>query len=81
MLNIGSNIRRFSELRKETQIYHLFIKGEKTYDEERQFEIFSLDSDVTVGEHYFIEMNFTGPLTGDLTGLYLSQYQRGNETV
>ncbi|XP_052782181.1 putative aminopeptidase-2 isoform X1 [Mya arenaria] len=50
-------------------------------DKQRQFEIFFLDQDVIAGQEYFIEMNFTGPLIGDLAGLYLSQYKRGNETV
>lgn len=58
-----------------------FLIGERSHDDERQFEIFALDKEITVGEKYYIEMNFTGPLTGDLAGLYLSQYQRGNNTV
>ena len=50
-------------------------------DKARQFEVFFLDSALVPGRAYFIEMNFTGPLTGDLAGLYLSQYERGNQTV
>ena len=57
------------------------ITGQRTHDSDRQFEIFSLDKDVIAGEKYYIEMNFTGPLTGDLAGFYLSTYQRGNDTV
>ena len=55
--------------------------GQRTHDFDRQFEIFSLDKDVVKGEKYYIEMNFTGPLTGDLAGFYLSKYQRGNNTM
>ncbi|KAH3881112.1 hypothetical protein DPMN_005034 [Dreissena polymorpha] len=50
-------------------------------DKARQFEVFFLDSALVPGRAYFIELNFTGPLTGDLAGLYLSQYERGNQTV
>lgn len=67
----------------KTAVIHFSFsfEGERTHDDERQFEIFSLDQDIRVGEKYYIEMNFTGPLKGDLAGLYLSQYERGNETV
>lgn len=50
------------------------------FDTERQFLIFYLLNDLTQGE-YFLQMNFSGPLTDDLTGLYLSQYERDNRTV
>ncbi|XP_053377176.1 aminopeptidase N-like isoform X1 [Mercenaria mercenaria] len=56
-------------------------KGQRLTDDKRQFEIFFLDSDTVAGEKYTIEMNFTGPLTGDLAGLYLSQYKRENDTI
>ncbi|XP_060551724.1 aminopeptidase N-like isoform X2 [Ruditapes philippinarum] len=56
-------------------------KGQRESDKERQFEIFYLNSDIVAGQKYTIEMAFTGPLVGDLAGLYLSQYKRGNDTV
>lgn len=57
------------------------LPGQRQTDKQRQFEIFLLDKDVVAGERYQIEMNFTGPLTGDLAGLYLSKYKRGNKTM
>ncbi|KAJ8315378.1 hypothetical protein KUTeg_007528 [Tegillarca granosa] len=51
-----------------------------TYDEKRQFLIIRLTNQTTVGLNYSIELNFTGPLTKDLTGLYLSSFERDNRT-
>lgn len=47
----------------------------------RQFIIFHLDGDLETGKEYIIIMNFVGPLADDLAGLYLSSYERGNDTV
>lgn len=58
----------------------ILISGQRQTDKQRQFEIFFLDTDLVPGGKYFIEMSFTGPLKGDLAGLYLSKYNRGNET-
>lgn len=57
------------------------VIGPLERDDARQFDIFYLNTEVVEGQTYFIEMNFTGPLEGDLKGLYLSQYARNNETV
>ncbi|KAJ8314848.1 hypothetical protein KUTeg_006998 [Tegillarca granosa] len=51
-----------------------------TYDARREFLIISLTNQTTVGLNYSIELNFTGPLTKDLTGLYLSSFERDNKT-
>lgn len=61
--------------------FTFFDTGQRQRDDARQFDIFFLSSDVQKGKRYYIEMNFTGPLTGDLVGLYLSQYQRNDETM
>lgn len=50
-------------------------------DKERQFLVVRLDKVMTEGRRYVLQMNFTGPLTDDLHGLYLSSYMRGNKTV
>lgn len=50
-------------------------------DTSREFLIVHLDRDLSVGAKYIIQMNFTGPLKEDLSGLYLSSYKRGNETA
>ncbi|KAL4227197.1 hypothetical protein ACF0H5_015170 [Mactra antiquata] len=55
--------------------------GQRHTDKLRQFEIFYLDKDIIDGVEYYIEMTFSGPLVGDLAGLYLSEYKRNNDTV
>ncbi|KAK7090085.1 hypothetical protein V1264_009931 [Littorina saxatilis] len=40
-----------------------------------------LKDELKTGETYRVEIRFSGPLTDDLVGLYLSSYKRGNETV
>ncbi|XP_076438803.1 LOW QUALITY PROTEIN: aminopeptidase N-like [Babylonia areolata] len=50
-------------------------------DKELQFLRIHLDRDLRVGEKYAVALNFTGPLKDDLHGLYLSSYERGNDTV
>lgn len=62
-------------------LFYLSGTGQRQRDDARQFDIFFLSSDVQKGNRYYIEMNFTGPLTGDLVGLYLSQYQRNDQTM
>lgn len=47
----------------------------------RQFIIFHLDANLETDKEYTIKINFVGPLTDDLVGLYLSSYERGNDTV
>ena len=61
--------------------FTFLLTGQRETDKKRQFEIFYLNGDVVPNQKYIIEMNFTGPLTGDLAGLYLSQYKRGNDTM
>ena len=59
----------------------MLLSGVRERDADRQFDIFYLDANIESGKKYYIEMNFTGPLMGDLVGLYLSQYNRGDETM
>lgn len=40
-----------------------------------------LDDELKVGDQYSVDIAFSGPLTDDLAGLYLSSYKRGNDTV
>ena len=49
-------------------------------DEEDRLSIV-LSEELQKGEQYRVDIDFSGPLTNDLTGLYLSSYVRGNETV
>ena len=51
------------------------------FDTVRQFLVVYLDDNMVVGRYYNLEMKFVGPLKDDLHGLYLSQYQRGNQTM
>ncbi|XP_021377931.1 uncharacterized protein LOC110466016 isoform X1 [Mizuhopecten yessoensis] len=52
-----------------------------THDEERQFLILNLETDLLSLVNYTIEMTYAGPLADDMVGLYYSSYQRGGETV
>ena len=46
----------------------------RTYDDERQFLIINLDSDMTVGDNYTVELYYMVQLLDDLHGLYYSDY-------
>ena len=48
---------------------------------EKQFLIVNLQSSLEVGRQYYIHIHFKGPLLPDLKGLYLSSYERNNETM
>ena len=50
-------------------------------DTDRQFFIIQLKGLLDADRDYFVEMNYTGILANDLTGLYYSSYKRGNKTV
>jgi aminopeptidase N len=52
-----------------------------SHDKERQFFVGQLDGAMTAGQDYYIEMEFSGPLTNDLAGLYRSEYKRGNDSM
>ncbi|XP_064646003.1 aminopeptidase N-like isoform X2 [Lineus longissimus] len=52
-----------------------------SHDKDRQFFVGQLDGAMTAGQNYSIEMEFSGPLTNDLAGLYRSEYKRGNGSV
>ena len=51
------------------------------FDLDRQFLIVHLNQDTVPGHFYHLYLEFVGPLKDDLNGLYLSSYQRNNETV
>lgn len=48
---------------------------------EKQFLIVNLQNSLEAGHQYYIHIHFKGPLLPDLKGLYLSSYERNNETV
>lgn len=51
-------------------------------DKVRQFLIINLDNTLQAGKTYNLEMTFTGPLSNEvLAGLYVSSYQREDQTV
>ena len=50
-------------------------------NEEKEMLSITLSDRLVKGERYRVDIDFSGPLTNDLTGLYLSSYSRGNETV
>ncbi|KAL3885524.1 hypothetical protein ACJMK2_025576 [Sinanodonta woodiana] len=50
-------------------------------DQSRQFLVVRLDGEMVKNERYTLKITYSGPLKNDLTGLYLSSYQRGNNTV
>lgn len=43
--------------------------------------VIKLSDDLEPSASYTLSMDFAGPLTDDLRGLYLSTYTQGNETV
>ncbi|XP_069101890.1 uncharacterized protein [Argopecten irradians] len=49
------------------------------YDLKRQFLI--IYTKLSAGQKYTVTIGFDGPLKDDMTGLYLSYYTRGNETI
>ncbi|KAK7497860.1 hypothetical protein BaRGS_00010994 [Batillaria attramentaria] len=77
-LNIANDTIRFSA---ESPTSSDPVYTSWTEDKVRQFMIVHLDRAMTAGQNYVLQMNFTGPLTDDLHGLYLSSYPRGNQTV
>ncbi|XP_071098376.1 aminopeptidase N-like [Haliotis cracherodii] len=57
------------------------IAVKMAYEELRHFVTLHLDEAMEVGHHYRISMTFTGPLTQDGTGLYLSFYEDNNNKI
>jgi hypothetical protein len=51
------------------------------YDTVNQFLILKTSRQMTAGANFSVEMTFYGPLIDDLAGLYLSSYDRGNDTM
>jgi hypothetical protein len=49
-------------------------------DEELQFSIFHLNTELVAGQQYQLSLRFTGPLKDDLHGLYYSTYTSKNQT-
>ena len=53
-----------------------------TFDMDRQFLIVHLTQKCALNNNYILKIpHFRGPLVADLTGLYLSSYKRGNQTM
>lgn len=50
-------------------------------DKDRQFFIILLRQPLQMGTNYSVFINFKGPLTDDLAGLYYSTYNRGDQTL
>ncbi|KAK6961922.1 aminopeptidase N, partial [Biomphalaria glabrata] len=50
-------------------------------DTDREFFILNLDGYTEVGKTYIIEISYTSPIKKNMKGLYLSSYQRINQTV
>ena len=50
-------------------------------DTAREFLIINTNMNLNPGSTYVVTMTFVGPLIPDMTGLYLSTYKRGNETM
>ncbi|XP_056008322.1 putative aminopeptidase-2 isoform X2 [Ostrea edulis] len=50
-------------------------------DKDRQFFIILLRQPLQMGTNYSVSINFKGPLTDDLAGLYYSSYKRGDQTL
>ena len=52
------------------------------FDLERQFLIINTTEPMVPGKFYVLDVpSFRGALTGDLAGLYLSSYKRGDITT
>ncbi|KAL5020570.1 hypothetical protein ScPMuIL_003462 [Solemya velum] len=53
-----------------------------TVDEEREFLVLHLEGETLVGENYWVEMKFSGPLKNNsLSGFYLSSYRKENKSI
>ena len=51
------------------------------FDTVNQFLILKTSQQMAAGANFSVEMTFYGPLIDDLAGLYLSSYDRGNDTI
>ncbi|XP_046380097.2 aminopeptidase N-like [Haliotis rufescens] len=51
------------------------------WDKDRQFMVIHLDGLLVKDGLYYVKMNYTGPLSDDLHGLYLSKYEQNNDTI
>lgn len=52
-----------------------------THDYERQFLILELDGELRASTNYSFGLRYRGDLKDDMTGIYYSSYERGNDTV
>lgn len=58
------------------------IYGGHVFDLDRQFLIINTTEFLSPGTFYMVNIpSFVGPLIGDLAGLYLSSYTRGDQTM
>lgn len=51
----------------------------QTYDSIRHFQIITFRSNLPLG-NYTVSLSFSGDFATDMSGMYLSSYQAGNET-
>ncbi|GFO19880.1 aminopeptidase n [Plakobranchus ocellatus] len=52
-----------------------------SYDEEREFLILELTTNLTYGVEYSVVMSFSAVLDNSLQGLYYTSYSKGNDTM
>ncbi|KAK7475553.1 hypothetical protein BaRGS_00033186, partial [Batillaria attramentaria] len=50
-------------------------------EDDTEVMVIKVKEELGGGKQYTVEIQFEGPLTDDLAGLYLSSYKRGNQTV
>ncbi|XP_076080852.1 aminopeptidase N-like isoform X2 [Mytilus galloprovincialis] len=75
-LNISEQSIKVMQMGSGSQISHSV-----EFDKVNQFLILKSNTQFMMGSNYSVYIEFRGPLTGDLAGLYLSSYKRGNATI
>ncbi|CAG2231963.1 ANPEP [Mytilus edulis] len=75
-LNISEQSIKVMQMGSGSQISHSV-----EFDKVNQFLILKSNTQFMMGSNYSVFIEFRGPLTGDLAGLYLSSYKRGNATI
>ncbi|XP_052084132.1 aminopeptidase N-like isoform X2 [Mytilus californianus] len=75
-LNISEQSIQVMQMGSGSQISHSV-----EFDKVNQFLILKSNTQFMAGSNYSVYIEFRGPLTDDLAGLYLSSYKRGNDTI
>ena len=75
------NISESSIVIKPLGTNELQIYSNVEFDTVNQFLILKTSRQMAAGANFSVEMKFYGPLIDDLAGLYLSSYDRGNDTM